>query len=134
MQAPLHDGNLTCPRPASLSLPPPTFPRRRSHSARCRARRRRLATARSTDGQPIEVWSTLLSNIWAQVMPRTGDEVYRDRYRWEVEEVDFSIRWTSVAIEPEYRVRYDSSDYDIKAVINVAEADREIKLITTRHK
>ena len=92
------------------------------------------ATARSTDGQPIEVWSTLLSNIWAQVMPRTGDEVYRDRYRWEVEEVDFSIRWTSVAIEPEYRVRYDSSDYDIKAVINVAEADREIKLITTRHK
>lgn len=92
------------------------------------------ATARSTDGAPIEVWSTLLGNIWAAVDPRMGKETYRDRNRWEVEDVDFTLRWTTVAIIPEYRVRYSGNDYDIRAVINVKEANRELQLITTRHK
>ena len=91
------------------------------------------ATARSTDGAPIETWSTLLSNIWAAVDPRQGTETYRDRYRWEVDEVDFTLRWTTVTIAPSDRVRYAGNDYDIKAVINVKEANRELQLITTKH-
>lgn len=91
------------------------------------------ATARSTDGAPIEVWSTLIANVWAAVDQRLGAETYRDRYRWEVDEVDFTLRWTTVTIEPSHRVRYAGNDYDIKAVINVKEANRELQLITTKH-
>jgi SPP1 family predicted phage head-tail adaptor len=91
-----------------------------------------VSTARSTDGAPIITESTLLINIWAQVDPKTGSETYRDRNRWEVEETDFFIRYTT-EITPEMSVRYDGNDYDIKAVINVGERNREIQLITKRH-
>ena len=48
-----------------------------------------VSTARSTDGAPIVTWSTYLANIWANVEQQTGQEIYRDRNRWEVEETDF---------------------------------------------
>jgi len=93
-----------------------------------------VSTARSTDGAPIVTWSTYLANIWANVEQQTGQEIYRDRNRWEVEETDFICRWTTHTILTDYRVRYDSADYDIKAVINVNEADRELRLITRKHR
>ena len=89
---------------------------------------------RSTDGEPIAVWTTHIENIFANVQHQTGKETYRDRYRWEVDETDFIIRWTTHTFDPEMRVRYSGDDYDIKAVINVNERDREIRLITTKHK
>ena len=93
-----------------------------------------ISTARSTDGGLITTWSTLLANIWAEVDQKTGSEQYRDRNRWEVDETDFIIRWTTHDIEQDYVVRYAGNDYDIKAVINVNEADRERRLITRLHK
>ena len=93
-----------------------------------------VSTARSTDGAPVVTWSTYLANIWANVEQQTGQEIYRDRNRWEVEETDFICRWTTHTILTDYRVRYDSADYDIKAVINVNEANRELRLITRKHR
>ena len=91
-----------------------------------------VSTARSTDGAPIYTQSTLLKDVWAMVDVRTGREDYRDRARWDVQEVDFIMRWTTHTIAPDMVVRYNGSDYDIKAVINVAEADRELHLITRK--
>jgi len=93
-----------------------------------------VSTARSTDGAPITTWSTYIANIWASVEQKTGTEIYQDRNRWEVDETDFIMRWTTHTIDPDYRVRYGGNDYDIKAVINVSEADRERRLITKRHR
>jgi len=92
-----------------------------------------VSTARSTDGAPIVTTSTLLTDIWAQVDPKTGSEMYRDRNRWEVEETDFFIRYTTATITPSMSVRWDGNDYDIKAIINVGERNRELQLITKRH-
>ena len=92
-----------------------------------------VSTARSTDGAPIITTSTLLADVWARVDPKTGSEIYRDRNRWEVTETDFFIRHTTVSITPSMSVRYDGNDYDIKAVINTDERNREIQLITKRH-
>lgn len=92
-----------------------------------------VSTVRSTDGAPIITESTLLTNIWAQVDPKTGGETYRDRNRWETEETDFFIRYTTAAITPSMSVRWDGNDYDIKAIINIEERNRELQLITKRH-
>lgn len=92
------------------------------------------ALARSTDGAPIMSYTTFLKDIPAMVDNKTGSELYRDRNRWEIDEVDFYIRWSTHTIEPEYLLRYGSIDYDIKAVINIGDANREQHLITKRHK
>lgn len=91
-----------------------------------------VTTARSTDGEPIVTQSTLMSNVWARVDHKTGSEMYRDRNRWEVNETDFFIRYTTNSITPSMSVNYENNDYDIKAVINVDEREREIHLITKR--
>ena len=92
-----------------------------------------ISTARSTDGAPIVVWSTLLSNIWAEVIPKTGsNEVYRDRYRWEVDETDFITRWTTHTVTADNRIKYNGDEYEIKAVINVGEADVTRHFITKK--
>ena len=90
------------------------------------------STARSTDGAPIVTNSTVVQNAWARVDHKTGSEIYRDRNRWEVEEIDFFIRYTTVSITPSMTVRYNAQDYDIKAVINVGARDREIQIITKK--
>lgn len=90
------------------------------------------ATSRSTSGEPIETESTVLKDVWARVDPKTGDENYRQRARWETVETDFYIRYTTVSITPSMSLEYLSNDYDIKAVINVGEKDREYQIITER--
>ena len=95
-----------------------------------------VSTARSTSGAPIVTWSTYLANIWAKVEPVKGDERFTGRRRWEVDEVDFVTRWTTAVenIGNDYRVRYNSNDYEIKSVINVDEGNHTIKLMTVLHK
>jgi SPP1 family predicted phage head-tail adaptor len=92
-----------------------------------------VTTARSTDGAPIETESTLLKNVWARVDHKTGSETYRNRNRWEINETDFFIRYTTAAITKSMHVNYNGNDYDIKAIINVDERDREIQLITKKY-
>jgi len=92
-----------------------------------------VSTARSTDGAPVLVWSTMLANIWARVVPRTGSEIYRDRYRWEVAETDFFTRWTTHTITADHRIKYDGDIYEIRAVIDVDEKHVEHQFITTKH-
>ena len=95
-----------------------------------------IVGTRSTvgDGEPVLTYSTILKNIWAKVESQIGREQYRDRNRWEVEDIDFTIWYTTIAIEPEYLVQFNSVNYDIKSVIDVGDSHREIKLMTTRHK
>lgn len=93
-----------------------------------------VSTARSTDGAPIVVNSTLLSKVWARVDPKAGSEVYRDRNRWEINETDFFIRYTTVSITPSMSVSYNGNSYDIKAVINLDDDNWELQLITKRVK
>lgn len=91
-----------------------------------------VTTARSTDGAPIVTVSTFMKSVWARVVHKTGSEMYRDRNRWEINETDFYIRYTTKTITPSMSVRYNSGSYDIKAIINVGERDREIQLITKK--
>ncbi len=93
-----------------------------------------ISSARSTDGAPVVVWSTMLANIWAEVVPKTGSEIYRDRYRWEVEETDFFTHWTTHTITADNRIKYDGDEYEIRAVINVGEKNVERQFITTLRK
>ncbi len=91
-----------------------------------------ISTARSTDGAPIVIWSTMLANMWAQVIPKTGNETYQDRYRWEVKETDFITNWTTHTITSDNRIKYNGDDYEIKAVINIDEANIDRQFITTK--
>ena len=90
------------------------------------------STSRSTDGAPIVTQSTVLKDIWARVDNKAGTEIYRDRNRWDVEEADFFIRYTTVSITPTMTVRYNSADYDIKAIIDLDNRHRELQIITKK--
>ena len=91
-----------------------------------------VSTARSTDGAPIVTTSTLLTDVWARVDHKTGGENYKDRNRWEINETDFFIRYTTAAITPSMSVYYGGESYDIKAIINVNEDNRELQIITKK--
>lgn len=76
-------------------------------------------TGRSTDGEPIFSWSTIL-NTWADRVPLSGREYARMDTRWSEVTTRFIMRYSSL-IDSKCRILdlVDNAEYDIKAIIEM---------------
>lgn len=95
------------------------------------------STARSTDGEPIITWTTVLSSVWADTIPIEGRELFSQDSRYAEVTTRFVIRWStaSTAILPKCRVVDHSNgdiQYDIKAVIDIGDQRRGLEILAAR--
>jgi head-tail adaptor len=92
-------------------------------------------TTRSTDGEPIFGWSTILGPVWADRQPISGREMFTQDVRWSNVSMRYIIRYTTVAISPADRlidIDDSSAVYDIKAVINMDDRFDGYELLVER--
>ena len=77
-------------------------------------------TGRSTDGEPIFSWSTILSGVWADRIPLSGREYTRMESRWPEITTRFIMRYSSL-IDSKCRILdlIDNYQYDIKAILEM---------------
>jgi SPP1 family predicted phage head-tail adaptor len=91
--------------------------------------------SRSTDGEPIYSWTTLLTEVWADKQPLTGRELFSQDVRWSEVETKFIIRYNSTSV-PTVRCRlYDlmeAKEYEIKAIIDIDDEQRAWELLAQR--
>ncbi len=88
-----------------------------------------ISTARSTDGEPIFTYSTILKNIWASVETVTAHEAWRNDYRWAIADKLFNIRYTTISITPDMIINYSSENYQIQNIIDIGEKHHEFEII-----
>jgi SPP1 family predicted phage head-tail adaptor len=92
-------------------------------------------TTRSTDGEPIYGWTTLLTEVWADKQPLSGRELFAQDVRWSEIETKFIIRYNSTSIPtPQCRL-YDlmeAKEYEIKAIIDIDDEQRAWELLARR--
>jgi SPP1 family predicted phage head-tail adaptor len=75
---------------------------------------------RSTDGEPIFSWSTIISGVWADRIPLSGREVLRMDTRWPEVTTRFIMRYSSL-VDAKCRILdlVDNYQYDIKAILEM---------------
>ena len=101
--------------------------------------RHRITIQRAADtvndtGDPVQTWATL-ATVWARIEPTTGKE--RFAAMEQQAEVDYRItcRYQSAlsVLAPDDRLVRGNYRYDIKAVINTEERNRELQIFAKRH-
>lgn len=80
----------------------------------------------STVGQPIPTWSTY-AIVPAAAEPERGQEFFAANQLEGTEPTRFRIRYLS-GISNRNRVVFDGKVWDIRAIVNVYERDREMHL------
>lgn len=93
-----------------------------------------VSTSRSTDGQPLKTESTILANIWAEKRPLSMKELFSpgDRRRFMEADTQFTIRYTTVAINQLMFVYSDGGSYDIESVIDVGDRHIDIQILAKK--
>jgi len=94
--------------------------------------------SRSTDGQPILTFTTVLSSAWCDVQPIEGKELFTADNRYAEVTTRFVLRHSSLttSITPACIVVESNTthEYDIKAVIDVGDERRTCEILATRTK
>jgi len=89
---------------------------------------------RSTDGEPVITWSTVLTSIWADRQPVSGKELFAQDARWSEATVRFITRYSSL-VDTTHRIidlADSSAEYNILAVININDERRGLELLASR--
>lgn len=86
-------------------------------------------TTQDAYGTPIQTWSDV-GTYWAAVEPVSGKERFASGQRIAESDVRIIMRYIGTIL-PAYRISFDSKLYDIKAIINRDERNREYELICT---
>ena len=89
---------------------------------------------RSTDGEPIYTWSTVLTAVWADKQPISGRELFTRDVRWSDVTTKFILRYSTV-VNTKCKVidlGDSSAEYDIKAVIDIDDRQQGLELLTQR--
>ncbi len=83
----------------------------------------------STDsyGGTVHTWSTF-ATVWALARPLRGRDLVAAQAAQNLTELVFNIRYLA-AVLPVMRIVYGGKNYDITAVINIEEANREIDIM-----
>ena len=91
------------------------------------------STQSSTSGEMVEKWSTtILTNVWAEVAPLKGRELFNAKqFQAEVDTL-ITIRYTTFEIVPTMKIVYGTKNYNIQSVINPFESNRELQILCTR--
>lgn len=86
-----------------------------------------VTTNTDSYGQPIESWSTF-AEVWAAVEPLTGREYFQAQQLQA--EVTYRVRIRYLTgVLPTMRVLHDSRTFEVQAVINLDERNRELHLM-----
>lgn len=81
----------------------------------------------TASGQPDESWSTYLT-VWAAVEPLNGRELYAAQEHHAEVTTRIRMRHRS-GVTAKMRVTYGGMTYDIKAIVNPEERNRELQLL-----
>ena len=81
----------------------------------------------SATGEPVATWSNYAANRWAEVDPQKGVEQFLRQRTISEETILFRLRYIT-GVRPKMKLVYGGEDYDIRSVINVRNADRELLL------
>lgn len=92
------------------------------------------STARSADGEPITTWTTVLDTVWADRRPVTADEMFRQDVRWSETTMRYFLRYSTAVNSECILIDLDdsSAEYDIKAVINMYDANSGLEILAER--
>lgn len=85
-------------------------------------------------GEPVQTWTTL-ATVWGAVEPSRGAERQRALQVSATEEVKIVLRYSATigGIKPDDRILYGSKVYDISAVMNIDERNRELNVMAREH-
>ena len=89
------------------------------------------STGRSTDGQPIMSWTTVLDTVWADRQPISGKEMFERDVRWAEVSMRYVIRYSSL-VTPKCRLidlNDSSAEYEIDAVIDIRDQRRGLEIL-----
>lgn len=78
-------------------------------------------------GDPVQTWGNFAANRWAEVDPQKGVEQFLRQRTISEDTVLFRLRYI-IGVKPKMKLVYGGDDYDIRSVINVKNADRELLL------
>ena len=78
-------------------------------------------------GGTVYTWTTF-ATVWAFVRPLRGRDLVAAQAAQNVTEVVFNIRYVAGLLSS-MRIVYDGKNYDITALINIEEANREIDIM-----
>lgn len=81
------------------------------------------------EGQPVKTWSTF-TTVQAAVEPMSGREFFDNQQINDETTTRITIRYIP-GVTAKMRVVYDSKYYNIRAILNVGERDRELRLMCT---
>ena len=80
-----------------------------------------------TGGGAVKTWTTL-AKLWANIKPVSGSEKYRQGQVQETATHHVTIRYRS-DIGTNYRLVYESRNFNIKHIRNIDERDRYMLLV-----
>lgn len=85
-------------------------------------------TGSTTDsyGGQVPTWAPF-ATVWAAVRPLKGRDLIAAQAAQNETVVVFNIRWIS-GVLPTMRVVYGGKNYDVTAIINTREANREMEI------
>ena len=88
------------------------------------------ATTQDSAGEPSNTWTTF-ATVWASVEPIRGREFFEAQKTSSSVTNRIIIRYSSTvaSVAPKMRVNFGSKYYDIEAVLNLEERDKEIHLM-----
>ena len=78
-------------------------------------------------GEPVATWTTV-DEVWAKVAPLAGREFVQVQGTQAEVTTRVVMRYRS-DLEPKWRLVYTSHTYDVQAVINVGELNRELEVM-----
>lgn len=81
-------------------------------------------------GEPSEVWTVFLNDIWAAVEPLQGRELFAAQEHHAEVTTRIRIRYRD-GVTAKMRVVFEGAYYDIKAVIDPERRHRELHLLCT---
>ena len=88
---------------------------------------KQAAEAADAYGERVMTWSNYAANRWAEVDPQKGVEQFLRQRTISSDTVLFRLRYLT-GIIPKMKLIYGGNDYNIRSVINVKNADRELLL------
>lgn len=95
----------------------------------------KLVVTRSSFNDPVETFSTFTAPVWASVEPITfgADEKFDQDQVQSIMNYRITIRHSAtLAITPDYQVRFGTDDYNIKNVSNPNFRDRTLILMCSK--
>jgi len=92
--------------------------------------------ARSTSGEPLFTWATVLTEIRADKQPISARELFRQDERWSEVTDKWICRYSSL-VTPTCRlidIGDSSAEYEIQAVIDINDKRHALEILTKKIK